>query len=120
MPSDSTLVAEQASAFAVVLLRAHASGDGGENVIFANFRGRAHEVAVDDQLHELLDLHAYRTILGAARLRAFDATQRLLPRQFGGVAKIDFRELLVAHLRKRLGHMLPRHLDAFFVRDRIA
>ena len=76
-------LAEQASAFAVILLRADAAGDGGEDVIFANFGGGGEEVAVDDELDEILDLDADGAILGAGGLGAFEAAQGFLAREFG-------------------------------------
>ena len=58
MPERLNFLAHQAAAFAVILLRADASGDGGEHVVFADLGRGAQEVAGDDQLHELLDLDA--------------------------------------------------------------
>ncbi len=76
------LLAHQAPAFAVIFLRADAARDRRQHVVFANFRRSAHEVAGDDQLHELPHLHAHGALIGAGRLGAFQAAQRFLAGQF--------------------------------------
>ena len=71
------LLAQHASAFALILLRAHAAGDGGQRVVFAHFGGRGQIVARVDQRYDLLDLDADRAIRLAAGLGAGDAARGL-------------------------------------------
>src|SRR5581483_10098408 len=54
------------------------------------------------------------------RLRAFQAAQGLLLRQFRAEAQVHFFEVVRPHFRGLLGHGLSRHLDAIFGRERIA
>src|ERR1035441_1096594 len=84
------LLAHQTAAFAVIFLRTDAAGDGGQHVIFADLGRRAHEVAGDDELHELFHFDAHRTVDHAYRLGALEATRRFLPRQFFGIAPVHF------------------------------
>src|SRR5208337_2786898 len=95
---------QQTLAFAVILLRADSSGNGGQHVIFANLGGGAEKISCDNQLDELFHLHANGAGVGAGGLGTFQATQRLLPRQFRTVAEIHFGEILVALVSGLLGH----------------
>ena len=104
----------QAAAFAVIFLRANASRDSGKHVVFTNLGGGPQEIAGNDQLHELTNLHAYRAFVRASRLGAFKTTQRLLAGQFGRVTQVDFSEVGGPQLRQLLGHMLPGHFHALF------
>ena len=83
----------------------------GKHVVFANFRGRAQKIAGDDQLHESLDLHAYRAVVRARRLGTLQATQRFLSRQFGRIAQVHFGEVGGAQLCRLFRHVLPRELS---------
>src|ERR1700675_1316912 len=113
------LFSHQAAALAMIFLRADASGDGGEHVVFPNLGGGAEEVPGHDQLHEVSDLHAHGAPFGASRLGAFEAAQRFLTGEFGRVAQIDFGEVGGAQLRELLGHVLPRNFHPLFERQRI-
>src|SRR6202167_3357777 len=86
------LFAKQTCAFAVIFLRADASGNRRKHIVFANFRGCAEVVAVDDQLHKILDLPAHRAIARAAWLGALETAQRFLMREFSRVSEINFCE----------------------------
>src|ERR1035438_169877 len=106
---------EQASPLAMIFLRTDASGNGGQHVVFTDLGGRGHVVACHDQLHKLLHIYAHWTIMRTGRLGAFQAANRLLPRQFFRIAQIDFSKLLRPHGRRLLRHMQPWHLDALAI-----
>ena len=71
------LLAQHASAFALVLLRADAPGDGGQRVVFAHLGRRGQKIARVDQGDDLFDLDAHRAIDHAAGLGAGDAARGL-------------------------------------------
>src|SRR5579859_6377720 len=71
----SAFAAEDASAFALILLRTHAPRDCGERVVFAQFCRGAEVIARINQRNHMLDLYANRTLLDAAGLRTLDASR---------------------------------------------
>ena len=96
----------------MIFLRADTSGDGGEDVVFANLGGGAEEVADYDQFDEFFYLHADGAVVGASGLGAFQAAARFLLSKFWAVAEIHFRKVVGALLCGLLGHQLARNLDA--------
>ncbi len=100
MPSGFTFFDSRHFPFAVIFLRTHASGNGGQHVVFSNLRRRAEKIAGHNQLHELLYLYTHRAIVGAGRLGALQAAQRFLPREFGTVAEIHLAEIMVRAPRR--------------------
>src|SRR5262249_14742638 len=83
---------QQASAFAVIFLRTDAAGHGGQYVFFANLGGGLHEFAGDNQLYEILHLHADGTRVGASRLGALETAHRFGAREFRVIAEVHFGE----------------------------
>ncbi len=79
------LLADDASALALVLLRTDSAGDGGQRVVFAHLRRRRQVVARVNQVHNLANLYPYRAGHYAIRLAAGDAAcgfeSRVLRRQ---------------------------------------
>ena len=67
---------EEAGAFTLILLRADAAGDGGEDVVFANLCGGSKVVFVPDQRDELFDFDADRATLRACGASALQAAFR--------------------------------------------
>src|SRR5579862_2586368 len=110
---------EQTLAFAVIFLRADASGNGGQNIIFANLRSCAEKVADHDQLHKFFYLHPYRTVIRAGGLGAFQAANSFLLREFWTVTEVHLTEVVGALFRGLFGHQLPRNLDALLHRQGI-
>src|SRR5208282_588859 len=110
---------QQAEPFAVIFLRTHAARDCRQHVVLADLRRRSQVIALHDQFHEILYLHAYRAIIHARRLRAFQAAQRLLPRQFHRISQVHFREIHHPQFRGLLRHALPRYFHPLFHRHRV-
>src|SRR5579872_1487684 len=108
------LFRKKALPLALILLRADASRDRGQHVRFADLRRRAEEISNHNFLDERLHIDAYGTIIGARRLRAFQAAQRLLLRQFRAIAKIHFFKIVRTLLRWLLRHQLTGNLNALF------
>src|SRR5208337_3311640 len=100
-------------------LRTNAPRDRRQHIVLANLCRRPQVVARHDQLHEVLHLHPYRAIGHARRLRAFQATQRLLPRQFHRVSHVYFREIHHPQFRGLLRHPLPRYFHPLLHGHRI-
>ena len=93
------LAAKDALALALVLLRAHAAADGGEQVIGLDGRERPRPVLFANLLDELRDMDAYRAAVHAERLLAVEATVCLGDGIGLGVARVDRAEIMSALLR---------------------
>ena len=90
MATGCALLAEHAAAFALVLLRADAAGDGGQRVVFAHLRGGGQIIARVDEGHDFFDLDADRAIELAAGLGAGDAARGLGDGRGCGQALVHF------------------------------
>src|SRR5438067_1711865 len=99
----------------MVFLWTNAARNRGQHVVLTNLRCSAEKIAVNNELHELADVHSNRTLIRARWLGAFQAAERLLTSQLGGIPQVNFRELSCALLGRLLRHALPRKLDPFFV-----
>ncbi len=94
-------LAEDASALALVLLRADAAGDGGQRVVFAQLGRGGKIVAGIDEGHDFFDLDAHRAIDDAAGLGAVDAARGLGEGVGGFEAQIHFLKVAAADFRGR-------------------
>ena len=112
--------AEYASAFALVLLRADAAGDGGQRVVFAHLGRRGQIVAGIDEGYDFLDLDANRAIDDAAGLGAFDAARGLGEGVGGLQAEIHFSKVAAARLGVELRHGRAQNLHALFEGKNVA
>ncbi len=111
--------AQHASAFALVLLRADAAGDGGQGVVFAHFGGGGKIVARADEGDDIFDFYAYRAIDDAAGLGAGDAA-RGFSEGVGGVRpRFTSSKLRQRICRSELGHVPAHDLHALFERKHI-
>ena len=107
------LLAQHASALALVLLRADAAGDGGQNVVLAHFGRRGKIVAGIDEGHYFLDLYAHRAVDDAGGLGACDAARGLGEGVGRLQAQIDFFKVAAADQRVELRHVRAQNLHPF-------
>jgi hypothetical protein len=98
---------EDAGPFALVFLRADASGDGGEDVVFAELGGRLQELPLTDEVHDLADLDADRTAVDAFGVDAREAALRFALGKCGVKSEVDLVEVVGALVRVLLRHRLP-------------
>src|SRR5579863_7608673 len=75
-----TSLAEDASAFALIFLWAHTTGDRGQRVVFAHLACRSQKITCMDECDDLLDLDSDRAFDHATWFRAFNATRCLSER----------------------------------------
>ena len=108
------LLAQDAAALALILLRADAAGDGRQRVVLAQLGRRGQIVARMDQRHDLLDLHAHRAIDDAAGLGAFDAARGFGQRVQHIQAQIHLLKVAAAHRGVQLRHVRAQNLHALF------
>ena len=97
-------LAEDALRFALRLLRADPSADGGQAIGFFYDMDGAHEIAFLDFLYKVGDLDIYGAAFDAGRILAVKAPGRFTHCIFFRVAKGDFVEVLDPELRVLLGH----------------
>ena len=98
--------AEDADFFALLLLGADASADGGQGVGFLDFHGGFGEAAFADELDEGGDVVVDGASLDATGLFAPEASARFEDGHFWGVAVGDFVEVVDPILGFLFGHRL--------------
>ena len=113
------LVAQDAAALALSLLRADPAGDGRQDVVLADLGRGLEVVARDDELDEVLDLHPDRAARDALGRGALEAAHRLRRRPQDGQALVDLLEVRPPELGRLLGHVLAGDLDPLLVRQRL-
>src|ERR1035438_1091880 len=114
------LLAEHASALALIFLRTNAAGDGGQRVILAHFGRGGQIVACTNESYDVFDLYAYRTLNNAAGLGALDAARRFSERICRGQAQIHFFKIAAAHLGIGLRHVRAQNSHPLFQRKYVA
>ena len=97
------LLADDASALALVLLRADAAGDGGQRVVFAHFRRGGQKFARVDERDNLFDLDADGAIGLAAGFGAGDAARGFSD----GAGMQSGRDSLLQSCARALAHRAP-------------
>ena len=105
------LLAQDALALALVLLRAHTAADGRQQVVSLDGRKRAGPVLFADLLDELRNVHAYRAALHAQGLLAVQAAVGLSDGVGLGVARVDRAEIASALLGRLLVRRRARSAD---------
>ena len=108
-------LAQHAAAFALVLLRADAAGDGGQRIVFAHLGRRGQIIARIDQLHDLLDLDAHRAI-DLTQPGLAQAMQRVASVSASAArqAQVHFLEVAARTCGVQLRHVRARNLHPFF------
>src|SRR5262249_8259320 len=104
------LLAQDAAALALRLLRADAAGDGRQDVVLADLGRRRQVVALTDEPDELADVDVDRAAVLAPRLGALQAALRLGGRPQDGQARVDLPEVVPPLLGRLLRHRLPGDL----------
>ena len=98
------LDAAYAVALALALLRADTAADSGQCGGFLDLGSRLEELALGNQSDELRDLNLYRAAGHAGLVLAVQAALRFLDRHFSGVAERYLFKILIADVRRLLGH----------------
>ena len=101
------LLAAEADALALALLRADPAGDAGQGVVVEERVGRGRQVALAQQLDEARDVDPDRAAVDAVRLRALEAALGLEHRQLVGEPEVDLAEVARPQVGVLLGHRDP-------------
>ena len=99
-----TLDAADTVALALALLRADTTADSGQCGGLLDLGSRLEELALSDQRDELRDLDLYRAAGHAGLVLAVQAALCFLDRHFSGIAERYLFKVLIADVRRLLGH----------------
>ena len=91
-------------ALALALLRADTAADSGQSGGLLDLRSRLEELALGNQSDKLRNLNLYRAAGHAGLVLAVQAALCFLDRHFSGVAERYLFKVLIADVRRLLGH----------------